>query len=73
MEEYLAPLNTRQINSKDVCYSLLYGALLGVKSIEAFDRFFKKNFGILLGKPTSFSVKTYRRYLYFRKTVQRFQ
>jgi len=73
MEEYLAPLNTRQINSKDVCYSLLYGALLGVKSIEAFDRFFKKDFGILLGKPTSFSVKTYRRYLYFRKTVQRFQ
>lgn len=62
MEEYLSPLNTRQISSKEICYSLLYGALLGVKSIEAFDRFFKKDFGILLGRITSFSVKTYRRF-----------
>lgn len=62
MEEYLSPLNTRQINSKEICYSLLYGALLGVRSIEAFDRFFKKDFGILLGQPTSFSVKTYRKF-----------
>jgi len=62
MEEYLSPLNTREISSKKICYSLLYGALLGVKSIEAFDRFFKKDFGILLGKPTSFSAKTYRKF-----------
>jgi len=63
MEEYLSSLNTRKVNSKEVCYSLLYGALLGVRSIEAFDRFFKKDFGILLGRITSFSVKTYRRFL----------
>jgi len=62
MEEYLSPLNTREISSKEICYSLLYGALLGVRSIEVFDRFFKKDFGILLGKPTSFSAKTYRKF-----------
>lgn len=62
MEKYLSPLNTREISSKEVCYSLLYGALLGVRSIEAFDRFFKKDFGILLGRTTSFSAKTYRKF-----------
>ncbi|MBA7489478.1 hypothetical protein ES702_00012 [subsurface metagenome] len=62
MEEYLSSLNTRQINSKEICYSLLYGALLEVRSIGAFDRFFKKDFGILLGKPISFSGKTYRKF-----------
>ncbi len=62
MEEYLFPLNTREISSKEICYSLLYGALLGVRSIEAFDRFFKKDFGILLGRITSFSAKTYRKF-----------
>jgi len=62
MEKYLSPVNTREINSKEICYSLLYGALLGVRSIEAFDRFYKKDFGILLGKTTSFSAKTYRKF-----------
>lgn len=62
IKSYLSSLNTRQVNSKEICYSLLYGALLGVRSIEAFDRFFKKDFGILLGRATSFSAKTYRRF-----------
>jgi len=62
MEEYLSSLNTRKVSCKEICYSLLYGALLGVRSIEAFDRFYKKDFGILLGKTTSFSAKTYRKF-----------
>ena len=62
MEKYLSSLNTRKASSKEICYSLLYGALLGVRSIEAFDRFFKKDFGILLGRATSFSAKTYRKF-----------
>ncbi|MEA1964114.1 MAG: hypothetical protein U9O41_03190, partial [Candidatus Aerophobetes bacterium] len=61
-KRYLSSLNTRKINSKEICYSLLYGALLGVRSIEAFDRFYKKDFGILVGRITAFSVKTYRRF-----------
>jgi len=62
IESYLSSLSTRKVNSKEICYSLLYGALLGVRSIEAFDRFFKKDFGILLGRITSFSAKTYRKF-----------
>jgi len=62
MKSYLSSLNTRKINSKEICYSLLYGALLGVRSIEAFDRLYKKDFGILLGRTTSFSAKTYRNF-----------
>ena len=62
MEKYLSSLNTRKVSSKEICYSLLYGALLGVRSIEALDRFFKKDFGILLGRATSFSAKTYRKF-----------
>jgi len=62
MEKYLSSLNTREISSREICYSLLYGALLGVRSIEAFDRFYKEDFGILLGRTTSFSAKTYRKF-----------
>jgi len=62
IESYLSSLSTRKVNSKEICYSLLYGALLGVRSIEAFDRFFKKDSRILLGRITSFSAKTYRKF-----------
>ena len=62
MEKYLSSLNTHKISSKEICYSLLCGALLGVRSIEAFDRFYKKDFGVLLGRTTSFSAKTYRKF-----------
>jgi len=62
MQRYLSPLITREISSKEICYSLLYEALLGVRSIGAFDRLYKKDFGILVGRITAFSVKTYRRF-----------